>query len=120
LRSRGLRRPLAAGAAPAYVAQRASRWLSDGYAGEYLGSRTTPGRERMCFVAERAIHEGRLDACALLDPRCSPNPSGITRGTKSQNWRTEKARGQALLGISSKYSLPGSTGMIGSSESSLT
>jgi hypothetical protein len=35
------------------------------YAGEYPGEWDYAGRERMFFVAERAIHEGSLDAYAL-------------------------------------------------------
>jgi hypothetical protein len=35
------------------------------YAGEYPGEWDYAGRERMFFVAERAIHEGSLEAYAL-------------------------------------------------------
>ena len=35
------------------------------YAGEYLGEWDYAGRERMFFVAERAIHEGSLETYAL-------------------------------------------------------
>jgi hypothetical protein len=40
------------------------------YAGEYPGEWDYAGRERMFFVAERAIHEGSLAAYAL--PRLPP------------------------------------------------
>jgi hypothetical protein len=40
------------------------------YAGEYPGEWDYAGRERMFFVAERAIHEARLDAYAM--PRLPP------------------------------------------------
>jgi hypothetical protein len=35
------------------------------YAGEYPGEWDYAGRERMFFVAERAIHQGSLEAYAL-------------------------------------------------------
>jgi hypothetical protein len=40
------------------------------YAGEYPGEWDCAGRERMFFVAERAIHAGSLEAYAL--PRLPP------------------------------------------------
>jgi hypothetical protein len=52
------------------------------YAGEYPGEWDYAGRERMFFVAERAIHEGSLEAYALpqLPPGCGSRwPTGIGR-----------------------------------------